>query len=138
LESYEFNVVDYLLKPFSFQRFLKAIGKVNTIQSIGPKRGDKEGDESFQEHKKDPHIFFKSGYEYIRLIPEEVLFIKSDLEYTEIHMGEKKYISSEPLAHWEEELKNKGFVRVHKSYLINTSQITKISRSKLYLRSGVT
>ncbi|MBO3116053.1 response regulator [Winogradskyella sp. DF17] len=131
LESYEFNVVDYLLKPFSFQRFLKALSKLKTFHTIEKKDLVVKEDVSVT---KD--IFFKSGYDYIRLILDEVNFIKSDLEYTEIHVKDKKYISTESLAHWAKELQAMGFIRVHKSYLINTSKILKLSGSMIYLDSG--
>ena len=101
LESYEFSVVDYLLKPFSFQRFVKAVSKVpinNT--SITPQRKD---------------IFIKSGYELIKIIIDDILFIKSDADYTEIITNEKKYLSNESLRHWVATLDNQQFVRIHKS-----------------------
>jgi DNA-binding LytR/AlgR family response regulator len=70
------------------------------------------------------------------LIPEEVQFIKSDLEYTEIHISEKKYISSDSLVHWEGVLKNFGFIRVHKSFLLNADKIARVSGSQIFLKSG--
>ncbi|WP_422360553.1 LytR/AlgR family response regulator transcription factor [Reichenbachiella sp.] len=122
LESYEFNVVDYLLKPFSFERFVKAVSKVsalkNTIQT-----------------KEAPvqDIFIKSGYEHIRINLTDIYFIKSDADYTEIHLTQKKHLSSETLKNWEEKLAQHKFLRVHKSYLVNTSKITKLMGNQIYL-----
>ena len=71
-------------------------------------------------------IFIKSGHEYIKLFPREVLFIQSDMDYTEIYLSDKKYLTTETLSHWESELEPFGFVRIHKSYLINPANIRKI------------
>ena len=128
LESYELNVVDYLLKPFSFQRFMKAVEKI-------PAQGqEKEYSESFPiEQPVRKEIFIKSGYELIRVIIEEINYIKSDADYTELYTTQKKYLTSEPLHYWLETLDQGQFARIHKSYIINTSKIDKISGNQVYL-----
>ena len=124
LESYEFNIVDYLLKPFSFQRFVKAVSRV-------PLKGDPT-------QKKTPReIFIKSGYEHIKIIINEIIYIKADADYTEIFTSEKRYLSSEPLRHWLEKLDNNQFMRIHKSYIINTSKILKMSGNQVFLANEV-
>ncbi|WP_420582577.1 LytR/AlgR family response regulator transcription factor [Reichenbachiella sp.] len=121
LESYEFNVIDYLLKPFSFERFVKAVSKVSSLQTIP----DKE--------ELDEDIFIKTGYEYLRISLADVYYIKSDADYTEIHLTDKKHLSSETLKNWEEKLAQQKFLRVHKSYLVNTCKITKLVGNQIYL-----
>lgn len=120
LESYEFSVVDYLLKPFSFQRFVKAVSKVPIKIT-----------ETTSSQRKD--IFIKSGYEFIKIKIDDILFIKSDADYTEIMVDEKKYLSNESLRYWNETLDNQQFVRVHKSYIINTQKIKKIVGNQLFI-----
>lgn len=124
LESYEFNVVDYLLKPFSFQRFVKAVSKV-------PIQQDNQSLDNDEIVKKE--IFIKSGYEHIKVIINDILFIKSDADYTEIILLEKKHLSSEPLRYWLENLDNNQFMRVHKSYIVNTNKIEKVSSNQIFL-----
>ncbi|GHB72961.1 LytR/AlgR family response regulator transcription factor [Persicitalea jodogahamensis] len=127
LVSYDFSVVDYLLKPFSFQRFVKAVSKVpshNTAES--------------QLHESAapvfrPKIFIKSGYEHIGIVTDDILYIKSDADYTEIFLPQKKHLSSEPLRNWLEVLDGRQFVRVHKSYIVNTTKIVKVSGNQIYL-----
>lgn len=114
LESYEFSVVDYLLKPFSFQRFVKAIAKIPT-------------------ENKRKELFIKSGYEHIKITIDEILYIKSDADYTELYLPNKKHLTSEPLRYWLENLDNNQFFRIHKSYIINTSKIVKIAGNQVYL-----
>jgi len=126
LESYDLDVVDYLLKPFSFQRFVKAVGKVPVSKQV---------EEPFTPQVKK-EIFIKSGYEHIRVMIADILYIKSDADYTELHLSEKKHLSAEPLRYWLENLDTNQFVQVHKSYIINTSQIEKIAGNQVFLADG--
>ncbi|SEK48653.1 two component transcriptional regulator, LytTR family [Aquimarina amphilecti] len=124
LESYEFDVVDYLLKPFSFQRFIKAVSKVESKKqefSLGANN---------QEIKE---VYAKIGFDHVRILIDDITYIISDTDYTEIHLQDKKLVSSETLRYWEELLPPKKFMRVHKSYIINTSKIEKFSGNQIYL-----
>lgn len=133
LESYELDVVDYLLKPFSFQRFVKAVSKVN------PKNAG-QNPSKIPEIKlaTSPGHFIKSGYEHIRIAFEEIIFIKSDADYSEIYLPNKKHLSSEPLKKWLEILDSHQFARVHKSYIINTSKIVKVIGNQVYMANEAT
>jgi DNA-binding LytR/AlgR family response regulator len=137
LESYELNVVDYVLKPFSFQRFVQAISKVGTPidvpTSITPNTAIFKAEEKQKDSQDE--VYIKSGYEYIRLSTDNILYIMAESEYTELHLKEKKYLSSESLRYWEEFLPQNKFMRIHKSYVINTSKIVKVSGNKVYLEN---
>ncbi len=131
LESYEFNVVDYLLKPFSFQRFVKAVSKVPQRNVILP-----------SEHKEinnstsKTEIYIKSGYEHIKIAIDDIYHISSDSDYSEIMTGNKKYISSEPLRSWMETLPRNRFYRIHKSHIVNLKKIEKIVGNQVCLPGG--
>jgi len=125
LEGYDLNVVDYLLKPFSFQRFVKAVAKV-------PERRSPRQAEAQPAHLRN-EIFIKSGYEHIKIRLDDILYIKSDADYTEIFLPHKKYVTSEPLRYWLEQLDPTRFVRVHKSYIIHSAKIEKIVGNQIYL-----
>lgn len=127
LESYEFNVVDYLLKPFSFQRFVKAVSKIPLKTSTSAP--------AYYPNIPEPktEIFIKSGYDHIKVRIEDILYIQADADYTEIITPEKKYLSNEPLRYWEENLDDNHFFRVHKSYIIHTNHIEKISGNRIFL-----
>lgn len=127
LESYDLNVIDYLLKPFSFQRFVKAVAKVPNIQ---------EGKEPEEGALTSKEIFIKSGYEHIKVSVSDILFIKSDSDYTEIHLAHKKLLSQESLRYWGSSLGEKQFTRVHKSFLISTSWVEKVAGNQIYLKGG--
>ena len=128
LESYELSVADYLLKPFSFQRFVKAVSKVPSKNTV------LNNEESATNTTKE--IFIKSGYEHIKILIEEILYIKSDADYTEIILPKKKHLSAEPLRYWTEMLDPNSFLRIHKSYIVNTQKIEKFSGSKIQLNDG--
>lgn len=122
LESYELDVVDYLLKPFSFARFVKAVSKV-------PSKPDRTtGNEP-----ETASIFIKSGHEFVKVVLSDILYIQSDNDYTEIFLPDTKLLSSESLKHWEKKLSEFHFIRTHKSYLVNASKITKIRSNHVLL-----
>lgn len=133
LESYEYDVVDYLLKPFSFERFVQAMAKLHVAKSGTPDT-EKEGRSlSFPEF-----IFIKSGYEHIKINVSNIRFIQSDADYTELFTTEKKYLSQEPLRYWEETLDPQKFKRIHKSYILNLSHIQKVIGNQIRLDEKTT
>lgn len=131
LEGYELDIVDYLLKPFSFQRFVKAVFKASRLEGHASKEENESGQTS---HMRE--IFVKSGHEYIRVSLDSLLFIKSDADYTELHTEGKRHLSSEPLKYWHSALDPERFVQIHRSYIVNSSQIEKISGNQIYLKGG--
>lgn len=127
LEGYDLNVVDYLLKPFSFQRFLQAVNKVNAkYEQISPQNNNVQLTE----------IYVKSSHEHIKVLVEDIYTITSDSDYTEIHMNDKKILSNESLRHWVEVLGGNHFFQIHKSHIINTRKIDRISGNLVQLTNG--
>ena len=131
LESYELDVVDYLLKPFSFQRFVKAVAKVPRISPVEPLPEATEVRPSPRQE-----LFIKSGYEHVRITVDDIIYIKSDADYSELFTPGKKYLSSESLRNWLDLLDTQTFVRVHKSYIVNASRIVKVLGNQLYMDDG--
>ena len=82
-------------------------------------------------------LYIKSGYDLIRLKTTDLIYILTDSDYTELHVEGKKYLSSESLRYWEGVLPSKRFVRVHKSYVINTDKIVKVSGNQIYMVSDI-
>lgn len=130
LESYEFNVVDYLLKPFSFQRFVKAVSKVPLKAGITQQQSFSDQSAPLRE------VFIKSGYDFIKITVQDIAQIQADADYTELYVAGKKVLSSEPLRYWSEILPADQFVQVHKSYIVNASKIEKVSGNQIYLEDG--
>ncbi len=126
LESYEYDVVDYLLKPFSFERFVQAVSKVPVDVR------DKKIDTVAKENNSAPDIFIKSGYEHLRISTDDILFIQSEADYTEILTSEKKHLTSHSLKYWLQTLPSGQFTQVHKSYVVNTRKIVKVSGNSIF------
>ncbi len=129
IESYELNVVDYLLKPFSFQRFLKAILKLQTQNACASGSPN-----SIKESLS--YIFIKSGYEHLKLDIKDIAYIKSESDYTEVCTQDYKHLTSYPLKYWIECLDPSKFCQVHKSYIVQINRIMKISGSQIHLNNS--
>ena len=129
LESYEFNVVDYLLKPFSFQRFVKAVSKIGRQKSNDSI--DKLVNEKPDTFKKE--IYIKSGYEYVKIATKDIIHISSDTDYTELITQHKKYLSNESLRYWLDTLPEDQFCRIHKSHIVNMKKIEKVTGNQIHL-----
>lgn len=122
LESYQYNVIDYLLKPISQERFLQAISKLKALF---------EGKLNMESQET---IIIKSGHEHIQLRTSEIMFIKADSDYTEITTEQKTYLSKEPLRHWLEQLDPTQFCQVHRSYVLNIAFLERVSGNVIHLK----
>ncbi|MEB2781449.1 LytTR family DNA-binding domain-containing protein [Algoriphagus sp. C2-6-M1] len=123
LEGYELDVVDYLLKPFSFERFVKAVVKV--------RRNSDVPSQTLNQSKKEH--FIKIGYEHVRIAFHDIIHLAADGDYCEVFMLEKKHLSSEPMKKWIEILDERDFYRIHKSYVVNIHKIIKLSGNQVHL-----
>lgn len=117
LEGYELNAVDYLLKPITFERFVTAVNKVKTNETI----------------EKTDSITIKSGYDLHKVKYEDILYVVSDSEYVTFYMGDKKIISNQRLKTLEQELPSSLFMRVHRSYIVNKNSVTGLKGRDLLL-----
>ncbi|SIQ21804.1 LytR/AlgR family response regulator transcription factor [Maribacter ulvicola] len=131
LESYEYDVVDYLLKPFSFKRFVQAVHKLPNPNEVL--------EHNFEVAVHDVLanvIFIKCGYEHIKIEVGDIRFIQSDADYTELYTKDRKYLSHETLKYWQEFLDSQLFLRIHRSYILNICKIHKIIGNQVLLESG--
>tara|TARA_R110000868_G_scaffold1650_5_gene13370 strand:- start:15385 stop:16092 length:708 start_codon:yes stop_codon:yes gene_type:complete len=127
LESYEYHVMDYLLKPFSFERFVMAISK------IPPTNVQKSSmDKDLERKTVSEVIFIKSGYEHLKIALADIFYIQSEADYTEIFTTEKKHLTSHSLRYWLQTLPEDQFAQVHKSYIVNIRQIMKVSGKRIF------
>jgi DNA-binding LytR/AlgR family response regulator len=125
LESYEFDVVDYLKKPITFERFVKAVGKAEQrLKLTGPTR-EKPGDTDY--------IFIKEGTRFIKINIDDILFIEGLKNYVAIHTATQKIVSLQRLKTLEDQLPADRFIRVHLSYIIAKSAITSVKENEIYV-----
>lgn len=122
LDGYDLDLVDYLLKPITFSRFIKAIDRylrkavvVNPIQSIASQQ----------------FIHVRSEGKMHRLDVNEIHYIESVRDYVVFHMADEKVTAKYKISDMEAELKNTSFLRVHRSFLINTDKISSYTASEV-------
>jgi DNA-binding LytR/AlgR family response regulator len=134
VESYEYGIVDYLLKPISFERFLKAINKILMIQNlILPLEQTKE-----KTPLENEFIFFKADKKIHKFYFKEILFFEGSGNYVKIHSQiEKPLMVLDKLSELQGKLPTKQFVRVHKSFIVNISCIQKIEGNMINIKDKV-
>lgn len=126
IEGFELDVADYLLKPFDFGRFLKAVNKVTHRMEKDPlpkSNADTSG-------RAQDFIFVKDGNKLVRVELKDILFIKGSREYVTIHTKDKKIMSLQSMRNLEEELP-KEFIRIHNSYIINIPSVSSITKQEV-------
>jgi DNA-binding LytR/AlgR family response regulator len=129
LESYQLDVLDYLVKPITFNRFFKAVSKAKDYHQLLTRS-------AISENKNEPDYFFiKCDYKYERIYFAEILFIQSMQNYITIFTAKGKYTTLLTLKNIEEKLNSNSFIRVHKSYIVSISKIESIENSEIIIQS---
>lgn len=127
LKAFEFNVVDYLLKPVSYARFCKAIDK--TIRYFSHKETSNTGDEE---------IFIKKGSSLVKLKINEIIYIEALENYVTLNTKDERFTIHFTMKAIENQLRSGVFIRVHRSFIINKSMIQTIKENSLVLIVGDT
>lgn len=152
LEGYELDVIDYLLKPFSFERFLKAVNKASNYQKLMHAQNDFQHSST---SSPEPHststttesstpsstsapqstgrIFVKSDKKTYQVILADILFLESAGSYVKIHLSGEMIMVLDRLANFEKKLPSTDFVRVHKSYIVAIDKIKTIEGNRIYI-----
>ena len=134
LEGFELDVVDYLLKPITFERFLKAINKFSQrLQFIEPKTSAEVFTPKPSAHEETADYFtLKSGHDLFRVSTQDIFFIESLKDYVRYATLNKRYTTMGTLAALEETLPD-YFLRVHKSYIVNSHKVESLKGGNLVL-----
>ena len=129
IESYDLEVVDYLLKPITFERFFKSIDRfLRERKEVVVSTAEKNDLEDF--------LLVKSGNKHHKIKIEEIIFIESLKDYVKIHtINDKRIVAKYKIGEIEEELKDKNFLRIHRSYIVNTSKISAFTMSDIEVNS---
>lgn len=116
IKGFELNVTDYLLKPYTFERFLQAVDRVHNELS--------------KEKVSTDSIFVKTEYRLERVCFENILFIEGMRDYRRIHLIDKKIMTLQTFTEFEIQLP-KQFCRVHKSYIVSLDKIESVERDRI-------
>ena len=121
LESYAYNVVDYLLKPIEFERFLIAVNKVSSLIQLENASREKQGEGTLA-----ASIFIAQDQSTIKVDFEDILYLKAEGNYISIKCVGKNYITRETMKEMEGRLPGNQFVRVNKSYIVSIQKIIRV------------
>lgn len=124
LEGYELDVLDYLLKPISFERFARSVAKVISRLTSSPEKTDISVQEpmNLSATPRD-FIFVKSGYKSVKVNIADILYVEGMKEYVVIYTKTNKYTKLDRMKNIETLLNDQGFVRIHKSYIVSVRNI---------------
>jgi DNA-binding LytR/AlgR family response regulator len=134
VESYEYGISDYLLKPIAFERFLKAVNKILITKN---EELSSEGIENRAEIEPT-FIFFKADKKIHKYYFSDILFIEGSGNYVKINtQNEKPLMVLDKLTELQEKLPTKQFIRIHKSFIVNISHIQKIEGNMINIKDKV-
>jgi len=126
LEGFEVNALDYLVKPISFERFLKAVLKAKEYYEVRAKNMSEATD-------SPGHFFIKTDNKLVKILFDDVLVVEALQNYVVIHAGTKKYMTYLTFKSVEDYLPAHKFIKVHKSYIVAASKIDSIEGSDILI-----
>ena len=125
VKSFELDAIDYLLKPFSLPRFLKACNKAQELYSLRNNPG---------EIQQPAHIFIKDGYAQIKISIDDILYVEASGNYTQIHLNNDRLLSTRvTLNEMLQLLPLKKFIRIHRAFIIAKEKVNKFDRSQVWI-----
>lgn len=128
LESFQLNVLDYLLKPIIFERFFQAAKKARDYYKLVNQADKAAGQDYF---------FIKCGNKYEKIVFDDILYVEGLQNYVAIYTSKGKYVTMLSLKHLEEKLNPAIFIRVHRSYIVAVNKIDAIEAGELFVGTHV-
>lgn len=125
VQSFELDATDYLLKPFSQARFLKACNKAYEQYTL--KKG------THQPLENDTHIFIKTGNEQVRVVLSDILFVESKGNYMQFVLQHSRLTSRLTMTEAEALLPAAQFVRVHRSFIVSKNYVSKMNKNSIWI-----
>ena len=110
-DGFELDAVDYLLKPIVFSRFFKAIERFLALQILS------------EQTKSNDYIFIRENRKQVKVVLNEINYIRSLKDYIEIHLNNKTHVIKYSISAFEKQLKQ-NFIRIHRSYIVNINKVT--------------
>jgi two-component system response regulator LytT len=128
IEGYRVNAVDYLLKPFSYEEFLRAANKVLQI-------AEEASNDNVPGNNDDDFIFLKVEYQWVKVNLKDILYIESLKDYVKVHLEntDKALMSLISLKALEEKLPSSKFMRMNRSFIVSLEKISAISKNSIFI-----
>ena len=127
LQGYELDIVDYLVKPIRFERFLKAINKANKLFNLNHQFVEKD------EKQEIEYLTIKVEYKTIKVPLNSILYIEGLKDYVKIYTTGEMYVTRLNLKGIESKLPSEDFLRIHRSYIAALSKITSFQKSQVLI-----
>lgn len=140
LKAYELDVVDYLLKPIPFERFVKAVDKVYArfLKDAAHHQNFQAVEQSHQKEPEKPdYTFIKSGNKSVKIYFDKILYIEGMRDYLQIHTEDSKIMTLQNFSNMQDLLDPQQFVRVHKSYIVAVNKIDYIENNAIKIKNKI-
>ncbi|AIZ65502.1 chemotaxis protein CheY (plasmid) [Hymenobacter sp. DG25B] len=135
LKAYDLEVKDYLLKPFTFERFYKAVLRLYQEQS--PRHTPEKQTKKVDAKTEQEYIFLKVGHRIQKVATRDILFVEGMKDYLRIHTREEKIMTLLSFAKLEELLPAQDFARVHRSFLVALDKIDHIEKNRIQITDQI-
>jgi two-component system, LytTR family, response regulator len=132
LDGFELNATDYLVKPFSFERFLRSVNKAYEIVIFKKNKVPKAG-HSDEKSSPEKYLMIKVEYSTVRVDLEQILYIEGLKDYIKIYTGKKPLLTKSTMKNIEEKLPSDQFIRVHKSFIVALTKIESIENNRIII-----
>src|ERR1700722_8900122 len=132
LEGFQLNVLDYLLKPITFDRFFQSAHKARDYHQLITRTTT--ADSSKAEAEPD-YFFIKCGSKYEKIHFADILYVQGTQNYVSLYTNKEKYLTLLYLKNLEENLDRRSFIRVHKSYIVSIDKIEAIEGNEIFIQS---
>jgi two-component system LytT family response regulator len=132
LEGYELDVADYLLKPITFERFLKAVDKV-TQRLTNASQPAIINQDSGKTESKNTFVFVKDGTKLVKVQLDDILYVEGLKDYVTIHTKQQKVVSLQRLKALEEQLPADQFIRIHNSFIVALRAVDVIHKGEVQI-----
>jgi len=126
LDGFRLNVVDYLLKPYTFQRFFQATQKAIDLYKSRLVLSEKDGEKTFD-------MYIRQGDSFQRINWEDILFVESMQNYLKLHFADNVFVIHQTMTSLIDMLPKDNFFRIHNSYLVNINHINTINGGRLFI-----
>lgn len=118
IESYELDIVDYLLKPITFMRFFRAINKYKNLAQLPISTEPQQVSEPVNDH-----LYVNANKKFIKVLFDQIIFVESIKDYVRIHTEKSEIVTKDRISEFEHKLPH-GFLRIHRSFIVNTAKVT--------------
>jgi len=124
VDAFNENVIDYMVKPFAYERFFKAVTRARNQIQIEQKETDKQ-------------LFLYADKTIYKISADDILYLKAEVDYVNVVTKSQTILILDSLRHWEEKLSAFNFARIHRSYIVNMDKVEKLSGNQVFISDTI-